>query len=50
MLTIEKLIENTSRMLMNGRRTIETTSGSIDAFDLKKILEKLMKDVKNAND
>ena len=50
MLTNEQLIENTSKMLMNGRRTIETTSGSINAFDLKKILEKLMKDVKNAND
>ena len=49
MLTIEKLIENTSRMLMNGRRTIETASGSIDAFDLKKILQKLVKDVTNAN-
>ena len=50
MLTKEKLIEKTAIMLLNARRTIETTSGSMSAFDLKKILEKLVKDVKNAND
>jgi hypothetical protein len=44
MLTIEKLIEDTTMLLMNGRRTIESRAGSLNCFDLKKILEKLVQE------
>jgi hypothetical protein len=40
---VTQIIEVT-RIIMNGRRTIETTRGPMSTFDLAKLLEELIED------
>ena len=39
-----ELIIEVTQIIMNGRRTIETTRGPMSSFDLANLLEKLIED------